>query len=69
MSMQLGSPAFEAYNRTLRRIMWADFVDEQMRVAREQNYRASLVETPYEGKPSLVATLAAVRQPARDGGR
>lgn len=60
--MQLGSPTFEAYNKTLRRIMWADFVDEQLRIAREKQYRASLVEEPYEGQISLVAVMAAVRQ-------
>lgn len=60
--MQLGSASFEAYNRTLRRIMWADFVDEQMRVAREQQYRASLVDKPYDGQTGIVATMASVRQ-------
>lgn len=62
MSLQLGSASFEAYNRTLRRVMWADFIDEQMRVAREQQYRASLVEQPYEGQKSLAPAMAAVRQ-------
>jgi len=60
--MQLGSPTFAAYNKTLRRIMWADFVDEQMRIARERQYRASLVEQPYDAHTSLVALMAAVRQ-------
>jgi len=60
--MQLGSPAFEAYNKTLRRLMWADFVDEQLRLAREKQYRASLVEVPYDGQASLLALMAAVRQ-------
>ena len=67
--MQLGTPSFEAYNRTLRRIMWADFVDEQMRVAREQQYRASLVEAPYQGQTSLVGQLASVRHPVPEGVR
>jgi hypothetical protein len=62
MSMHIGSPMFEQYNRTLRRLMWADFVDEQMRVAREQQYRASLVDQPYQGQKSLVAQVAASRQ-------
>ena len=60
--MQLGSATFEAYNKTLRRIMWADFVDEQLRIAREKQYRASLVEQPYEGHASLVALMAVIRQ-------
>lgn len=56
--MQLGTPAFEAYNRTLRRIMWADFVDEQLRVAREQQYKASIVEEAYQDKPSIAPAMA-----------
>jgi hypothetical protein len=63
--MQVGSPTFESYNRTLRRLMWADFIDEQMRVAREQQYRASLVEEPFKGQQSLVA-LAVARQVKSD---
>ena len=65
IAMQLGSPHFEAYNRTLRRIMWADFIDEQMRVAREQQYRASLVEEPYRGQQSIAATIVHTRQVPR----
>lgn len=60
--MQLGSPAFEAYNRTLRRIMWADFVDEQLRVAREQQYKASIVEESYQDQPSIATVMAASRK-------
>ncbi len=60
--MQLGSPAFEAYNRTLRRIMWADFVDEQLRVAREQQYKASIVDESYQGQPSIATAMAASRK-------
>lgn len=60
--MQLGSATFEAYNKTLRRIMWADFVDEQLRIAREKQYRASLVEQPYEGQANLVALMSVIRQ-------
>jgi hypothetical protein len=56
--MQIGSPTFEAYNRTLRRVMWADFIDEQMRVAREQQYKASLVDNPYKDQKSIVAVTA-----------
>ena len=66
--MQLGSATFEAYNRTLRRVMWADFIDEQMRIAREQQYRASLVEQPYVDQPSL-AGLHLSRQKATEGSR
>ena len=58
---------FESYNRTLRRLMWADFIDEQMRVAREQQYRATLVDQPFEGQKSIAATVAQSRQ-ARSSG-
>jgi hypothetical protein len=60
--VQIGSESFEAYNRTLRRLLWADFIDEQLRIAREKKYRASLVEEPYQGCQSIVGSLAAVRQ-------
>ena len=59
--MQIGTPMFESYNRTLKRIMWADFIDEQMRVAREQQYRASLVDEPYKGQQSIVGSIAQSR--------
>lgn len=45
--MQLGSPNFDAYARNLRRIMWAEFIDERMRTTRARQFRASLVESPY----------------------
>lgn len=52
--MQVGTSVFEAYNRTLRRVMWADFVDEQMRLAREKQYRASLIQQQEQRpEPSL----------------
>ncbi len=60
--MRLGTPIFESYNRTLRRLMWADFVDEQMRVAREQHYRATLVGQPFRGGPSISQAIANSRQ-------
>jgi hypothetical protein len=53
---------FETYNRTLRRIMWADFIDEQLRIAREQQYRATLVEEPFQGQQSLTSSLVQSRQ-------
>lgn len=58
---------FESYNRTLRRLMWADFIDEQMRVAREQQYRATLVDQPFQGQKSIAATVAQSRQPRSSG--
>ncbi len=63
--MAIGSDSFNSYNRTLRRLMWADFIDEQMRIAREQQYRASLVEEPFKGQQSLIA-LSVARQVASD---
>lgn len=47
--MQLGSHNFDTYARNLRRIMWAEFVDEQMRATRAHQFRASLVESPFTG--------------------
>ena len=60
--MQIGSSNFEAYNKTLRRVMWGDWIDEQMRIAREQQYRASLVEQPYQDQHSIVGLTAALHQ-------
>jgi hypothetical protein len=62
MAMHIGSPMFETYNRTLRRIMWADFIDEQLRIAREQQYRATLVEEPYDRQQSIAKSVVQSRQ-------
>lgn len=48
--MRLGSADFDIYARNLRRIMWAEFIDEQMRATRSQHFRASLVTDPYENQ-------------------
>jgi hypothetical protein len=53
--VQLGSLNFDAYARNLRRIMWAEFVDEQMRTTRAQYFRASLVESPFNVSPVDIA--------------
>jgi len=53
--VRIGSSTFEAYNRTLRRVMWADFIDAHLKAAREQQYRASLVEEPYKDQKPIVA--------------
>ena len=66
--MAIGSESFNSYNRTLRRLMWADFIDEQMRIAREQQYRASLVDEPYKGQQALVA-LNVSRQSSGESSR
>lgn len=49
--MDLGSPTFEQMSRNLRRIMWAEFIDEQIRTLRSNQFRASLVVDPL-GDPS-----------------
>ncbi len=53
--MRVGSSTFEAYNRTLRRVLWADFIDAHLKAAREQQYRASIVEEPYKDQKPIVA--------------
>ncbi len=53
--MQLGSADFDTYARNLRRIMWAEFIDEQMRATRHHQFRASLVEDPYRSKGADLA--------------
>lgn len=45
--MLLGSHNFDAYARNLRRIMWAEFVDEQIRATRSRVFRASIVDSPF----------------------
>jgi hypothetical protein len=45
--MQLGSADFDSYARNLKRILWAEFIDEQMRATRAQQFRASIVSDPY----------------------
>jgi hypothetical protein len=56
--MQVGTENFNSYNRTLRRILWADFIDEQLRVARESTYRASLVED--DSRPAPASLLKVI---------
>ena len=53
--MLLGSHNFDAYARNLRRILWAEFVDEQMRSTRAQQFRASLVESPFAAAAVAIA--------------
>ena len=48
--MQLGSADFDTYARNLKRIMWAEFIDEQMRATRTHHFRASLVDDPYRNQ-------------------
>lgn len=59
--LQLGSFNFETYNKNLRRIMWAEFLDEQLRVARMNQFRASIVERPFLDQKSIVLLINQVR--------
>lgn len=59
--MQLGSAHFETYNRTLRRIMWAEFIDEQLKVARENQYKASIVDGNTGNKQTIAAAIGQAR--------
>lgn len=60
--MQLGTRNFSAYNRNLRRIMWAEFLDAQLRLARAHQFRATIVANPLDDKASLTALYTQVRQ-------
>ena len=44
--MQLGSETFDTYARNLRRLYWMEFIDHQMRLQRNERFRASLVFPP-----------------------
>lgn len=45
--MLLGSADFETYSRNLRRLMWAEFIDQQIKSTRLHQFRASIVGDPY----------------------
>ena len=59
--MQIGTTNFETYNRTLRRILWAEFLDEQLKMARENQFKARLVQNEADGGQSLVAAIGSTR--------
>ena len=65
--MQLGTANFETYNRILRRVMWAEFIDEQLKAAREKSFRASLLEESLPPTRSLVACIDSMRTDHRRG--
>jgi hypothetical protein len=44
--MHIGSPMFQQMSRTLSRVMWTQFIDEQVNHVRTANFRASLVADP-----------------------
>ncbi|MGE0629759.1 MAG: hypothetical protein AB7O43_18295 [Hyphomicrobiaceae bacterium] len=63
--MRLGTSNFETYNRVLRRVMWAEFIDEQLKVARESHFRASLVDEALPERKSILACIDQIRREKR----
>ena len=45
--MRIASAYFDDYSRTLRRVLWAELIDQQLREARRKQFRASLVADPF----------------------
>lgn len=56
--MRIGSIGFHSYNANLRRIYWLELIDEQMRRAKRNDVKLSLVAPPCE--------IEAERQPRRE---
>lgn len=54
---QQGSPLFDTYTRTLRRLYWADFLETQVRAAKLEQYRASIVQPSIPEDGSLAAAF------------
>jgi hypothetical protein len=40
----MASPFFQNYERTMRRIYWLEFIDEQLEAAHRLQFRTSLVQ-------------------------
>lgn len=64
-NMSIGTQNFEIYARNIKRIYWAEFIDLQLRTARANQFRASLVAEPYENQVFLAANYEMARN--RDG--
>lgn len=47
-----GSPMFEAYARTLKRIYWAEFLEDQLSATRPATFKASIVDDPAAETPA-----------------
>ena len=64
--MQIASNYFDDYSRTLRRVMWSDFIDRQVREQRRMQFRATLVGDPFERSTysTMAVKASAVPQPA-----
>lgn len=63
--MTLGSLNFSNYEKNLRRVMWAEFLDEQLRVARMNQFRATIVENPFADQQTLIALMQQTRKDNR----
>lgn len=63
--MTLGSFNFCNYERNLRRVMWAEFLDEQLRIARVNQFRATIVQNPYAEQQTLIALMQQTRNDQR----
>lgn len=50
--MKLGSSTFHAYAQTLRRVFWAEFIEDQIKMTRTAQFRANLVTNPYSEQQS-----------------
>ena len=53
--MAMGSRDFDSYARNLRRLMWAEFIDQQVRQTRANQFRASIVADPFDNQNADLA--------------
>lgn len=61
--MILGTPNFNSYDRNLRRVLWAEFLEGQLRAARANQFRANIVENPLNEQKALTAYYNQSRKP------
>lgn len=59
--MSLSTNNFEVYARTIKRVYWAEFIDVQLRAARANQFRASLVQEPYKDQVFLAGNYETAR--------
>lgn len=59
---QQGSELFDTYTRNLRRLYWADFIETQVRAAKLEQYRASIVQPSIPDSDNLAAAYDYHRQ-------
>lgn len=60
--MGVGSSYFQDYTRTLSRVLRTEFIADQVKAAREVDYRASLVDEPVPLRASLIASIENARR-------